>query len=378
VASFYDSIDHEVLSQEIVDMTGDTSLADAVAQALGELMLRGYGLPQGPNSSDVFATFLLARIDRSLLRRGIVAHRANDDFRIPASSRAQATRALLALESDLRDIGLSLNYMKSRAPSRKAYEKFLEEREAKLEELAPTLRITTVGSDEEYGFDPDTLQAEAATLDSIEFPPKETVEKHFADALRETGKTWSSISGIVIAHTLPLLGMLESEKPLGRLPHFIERHSSLVRYYWLYLRFLRDTTLEKTMVEKVARYLETSEFILPWTAGWLIDALARASVAVPPDELADIYERFSAVRMPWFVRGRTVLLLATHGEIASQEEIAEMYSEAPPPTKVDIAAAVTLAAPDWAGAFAKSIGAKQPLPRAVPGVLQGDDAHIRL
>ena len=72
-------------------------------------MGRGYGVPQGPQGSDLFANLYLNVVDRQLLRARIPFDRHVDDYLLRSSSLPDARRHLLTLEASLRGIGLILN-----------------------------------------------------------------------------------------------------------------------------------------------------------------------------------------------------------------------------------------------------------------------------
>jgi hypothetical protein len=154
VASFYEYVDHDLLGAEIIELTGDPDLATAITSTLSELLGRRFGLPQGPQGSDVFASVYLSRVDRLLLRAGVAIERFNDDYLLRAESVARARRNLAALERSLRDLGLILNHEKTQVLTADQYEEGLSAYGDLLEAAA----IATIELPPGYTFDPDAFE----------------------------------------------------------------------------------------------------------------------------------------------------------------------------------------------------------------------------
>lgn len=94
VANFYETIDHEKLNQDVVELTGDVLLAEAIQENLLSITGRAFGIPQGPRSSDALADLYLAGVDRELARSAIPFWRFNDDYLLTAQD-AREPEALL-------------------------------------------------------------------------------------------------------------------------------------------------------------------------------------------------------------------------------------------------------------------------------------------
>ena len=105
VASFYEYVDHDVLEQDVVELTGDVELALALRESLRDLMGRDIGIPQGPRASDLIADLYLSGTDRVVQRAGLDLQRFNDDFLFAAADRSDAERQLVRLEASLRGRG---------------------------------------------------------------------------------------------------------------------------------------------------------------------------------------------------------------------------------------------------------------------------------
>lgn len=172
VAAFYDGVDHGRLVQELVAQTGEGEVADAIANLLGALMGRRFGLPQVLYPSDLLSDVFIDVAERDLLRAGLAVTRYNDDFWIAAKTWPEAQEALAALSRAIRDLGLTLNEVKTFPLLRDRYEAWLnlpEERWAQINENVQ-LDLRDVGGYAEEADVPDNLPeqevqvAEAAVL----------------------------------------------------------------------------------------------------------------------------------------------------------------------------------------------------------------------
>ena len=207
VASFYEYVDHDVLEQDVVELTGDVELALALRESLRDLMGRDIGIPQGPRASDLIADLYLSGTDRVVQRAGLDLQRFNDDFLFAAADRSDAERQLVRLEASLRGRGLLLNHAKTRVVEKEQYQAWLTALDERLQGAA-----LTVASMNFYGFDPD----EFAEVDLGELS-REAVELAFAEALDDKEPDPYSINHRLIERALPLLAAGESPAPLDRL-----------------------------------------------------------------------------------------------------------------------------------------------------------------
>ena len=267
VASFYEYIDHDVLANEIVELTGDSRLAVAVKEVMSEIVGRSFGVPQGPRGSDIFASVYLSRVDRLMLRAGVIMRRFNDDYVIKAESIAQVRRELATLERSLRDLGLILNHEKTQVLSAEQYEKGLSAYQKLLEEAA----IETVELPPGYTFDPDAF----ADI-SLDIADEEIIEAAFDRALDDREHPFAARQRMIDT-ALPYLAAFQNLTPLTRMDASSSRGPRHVRNVNLYLRSLIGTEHEQAVVDTVVAVLKTQPLVLPWVQGWLVDVLARCT-----------------------------------------------------------------------------------------------------
>lgn len=235
VASFYEYVDHDLLANEIVELTGDPRLAEAINSTLSDLLRRRFGLPQGPQGSDVFATVYLSRVDRLLLRAGVAVERFNDDYLLKAESVARARRDLAALERSLRDLGLILNHEKTQVLTADQYEDGL----SAYQELLEAAAIDTVELPPGYTFDPEAFEDI-----SLENADEETIEAAFERALDDEEHPFPARQRMIDT-ALPYLAAFENLKPLERIDVLVETWPAHIRNVNLYMRHLIGTEHER-------------------------------------------------------------------------------------------------------------------------------------
>jgi len=115
IASFYDSVDHELLRAlieerwlqddlilDLLDSCLRTWTANDAAQTFGR------GLPQGYDASDFLACVFLYPVDQSMISKGYKYVRYVDDMRITAPTRDRANRSLIELDMALKNAALIL------------------------------------------------------------------------------------------------------------------------------------------------------------------------------------------------------------------------------------------------------------------------------
>ncbi len=135
IAGFYESIDHALLRQSILDATGWVDISSAIAAFLSELMGKQRGLPQGLTASDVLATLYLATVDAELAGNGLAYTRHGDDVRIGARSYGAALAASHDFEIAVRHKQMFANDSKLRVRLRNKYAMELREIDMTLEKL---------------------------------------------------------------------------------------------------------------------------------------------------------------------------------------------------------------------------------------------------
>lgn len=100
VTAFYDSIDHSILEDKIVKLTGENKVANALKLFLDRIMCSNKGLPQGILGSDTLATLYLQSVDAAMLRTGFSYWRHGDDIRMSVESMSLARESIATVEAE--------------------------------------------------------------------------------------------------------------------------------------------------------------------------------------------------------------------------------------------------------------------------------------
>jgi hypothetical protein len=359
VASFYEYVDHQTLTQEVLELTADVDLTDALRETLGELLGRDYGLPQGPRGSDVLADLYLGRIMRGLVRRGWSPYRLRDEFLIPVPDQAAGRYALLDLERHLHAVGLSCSPEKTDVLDRAAYVAGVTQLEERLREAV----VEQLTDSDSYAFDPDALEESLKEVDWGDLEP-DHLEELF-EGLFEDPDESASIANHVIAETLPVLAATDSVAPLDRLSELIDTYPQMTREISFYLRLLGNGEHAARAVGEVEALLLGDMFLYPWTTGWLFDVLARTAEPLSGPLRERLEHELITMDLPWFALGRAVIALARDGAMPRQMLIDELFGAGTDSARADITAAVRAAAPAWQSEFDSSIGPDEPLLRAI-------------
>jgi hypothetical protein len=120
IADFYPRVYHHRLDNALAEVAGGSDLRWRILQLLGRWSNgASYGLPVGGPAARLLSELVLNRTDRLLQLKGRRFHRYADDYRLYATSKEDAHRALAELsELLLRNEGLALSKHKTRLMTR--------------------------------------------------------------------------------------------------------------------------------------------------------------------------------------------------------------------------------------------------------------------
>ncbi len=127
ITAFYDSIDHSILEDTIVQIIGEGDIAKCISNFLSTIMDSNRGVPQGLLPSDTLATLFLQSLDSAMLRSGFNYWRHGDDIRMSADNISLARKSIAIAEVELRKIGLVLNSSKCTIKKTEQYDAHLQE-----------------------------------------------------------------------------------------------------------------------------------------------------------------------------------------------------------------------------------------------------------
>jgi hypothetical protein len=363
VASFYEYVDHDILANELLDLTGEHAAVAAIADLLGTLYPRRVGLPQGPSSVGFLADVYLSIVDRKLIRSDYSVTRYTDDYRIPTATWWQAQIAQLKLETHLRDIGLIINIGKTTTPKVDGYA--ARERYAAPPWNAQLITVLTAAAERQLAG--ISLEADA---DADEYPgtspllpdeldPSATlrsaVESDFL-AQMDASPFWGTPDNVSrsrrIKACLPLMARLGSTIALDHAPFLLARYPHLTMELANYMRAFAVGDNAALVVTFIARLVEDDATLFQWQNGWLLHALIPNETRLPPSLIAYVLDQVGKANSPWFVRGRAAIVLATENELPAGAEYARWMDIAPDAVKPDFVAALTIN-PDTSGTDAR-------------------------
>ncbi|MDR6438752.1 hypothetical protein J2790_003919 [Paenarthrobacter nicotinovorans] len=337
IAAFYEYVDHEILADELLVQTMDSSAVTALRDLLCEMFPRKSGLPQAMQPSHRLSDVYIERLERQLARKGFVVHRYVDDFRIIANSQSSAHDAIEYAVDMARDIGLVLaeGKTKLRPKSRVVHEieeinlAFGEFRSQAEEELR-AIETEHMGYDDTpFIDDDDSIEPDEDDVDFVSLSrviedwsrgekPMRGVHAHFGPGalkrLRSAAERVNDDWLIAIVEREPIR--------LYETISYLRRRSEMVQN-WSTLKRLSDLPRQS-----------------PWAKLWMI-ALAEQLEPGETDQqeqfmswvkplLGDRHETVRA-EAAWFLSRRKAITL---------DELTDLYMQASDVTRAGIAACV--------------------------------------
>jgi hypothetical protein len=158
LASFYETVSHEILMRVIAPRGGSHGLTDPARDWLAAWTspspsgTYSHGIPQGPVASDILAECILLPIDEEMSRRFRYV-RYVDDIRLFGRSEDDLKVAMVSLDRMCRELGLiphvdklgtsrltSLREVRALSPTVDAYQRSFPTREMKVNEFGAELR----------------------------------------------------------------------------------------------------------------------------------------------------------------------------------------------------------------------------------------------
>jgi hypothetical protein len=110
ISAYYEHVDLSILRSDLLAAGAETEVVDRLLRLLNAwAQVPGRGIPQGHSASNILGKLYLNSVDSSLRAAGYSHCRYVDDYRLFASDKVEAARALTELIRLLRVRGLSLN-----------------------------------------------------------------------------------------------------------------------------------------------------------------------------------------------------------------------------------------------------------------------------
>jgi RNA-directed DNA polymerase len=354
IAAFYQFIDYDLLTRELIAHTGDSSNVDTLVELLTNVTGRRFGIPQQSAPSDVLAEAYIDVLERRLIRANVSVFRYSDDFRITAASWSDALAAVDLLEREARRLGLALNDSKTVIRKRDTYSTSVARREQIRNEIAEEAELDLTGIDFDSPYGPTIIE-----------PDQDDVRMH---AFLKILQRWrvNSDDG---AHQHALVQLLPTAlSNLGLSPgtdkEIVETCMGILR-------------TEQSLTPSVAQYLErvasanepvvlaaldgllaTNPYLTPWQASWLAPALSQmpalASGSAGVQRAAWLRSVWDDGRAPEPVRAAIAPTLARH-KIATVEELLNAYDVMSETSRPALAAALGTTGLDPTSARARAL-----------------------
>jgi hypothetical protein len=389
VTGFYESIDHAVLQDILVRLTGRVDVVGALIDLLGQVMGAPRGLPQGISTSDVLATAYLSGVDAEMLRNGFDYRRHGDDVRIAVASHDDGRRAIHLLERQLRSVRLLINTDKSRVLHRDTYNaqlgavettrkgvhgRILKERKEALSDAADD-DIERLVEEADLGVETlwalfyhrtMSLEELAEQLSTHLQPDQVTVAVgSFAEAMSRIPGSGPGSLGEDEFH-----GLISSSMTIllaKKLPDAIEYAPTLVSQFpdktELVATYLSGLAASyPQLVEAAVVEVLNSGYLTGWQQAWLMTVLRRVAESTKVTHFGSAVD--VAVELAqdedasWLARAEAVRLLAQIHRL-DHRLLLRVWNRAPAAIRADLtAAAAVVAGADgevWAEAFCDSM-----------------------
>lgn len=373
ITGFYECIDHEVLRDTLMDITGRRSVVNALIEFLGRVMGAARGIPQGLSASDPLSTAYLVPLDASMARECLDYYRHGDDIRISAQSLGEARRALYVFELELRRRGLLANNPKLIILPATSYSAALEEGTRTTEETKKALLETRISELEDSDKVQEVLD-EAGRDDlgwaffyagSISFEdlvkeladhltPSDTevAENVFLETITSTSRALSPEAFHQrVSSSLVRLAAGKSAAAISHASSLIARYPEKTEIVAGYLAALDDAHGPR-IVSGITKSLTDGRFHTDWEKAWLLGVLARFAGALQSHDL-DLARRIATDEdETTLCRVAALKLLALRGE-SDHLLVRRLWNLAPVAFHPDLVAAAYYArnTQPWCNAF---------------------------
>lgn len=382
ITAFYDSIDHSILEDKIVQLIGEDTIAECISKFLSAIMDSRKGLPQGLLPSDTLATLYLQTLDSAMLRSGFNYWRHGDDIRMSAKNISLARKSIAIAEIELRKIGLVLNSSKCTIKKTAFYEK----------DLLEISKVYELIKDELYQDNVDDVCADSDALEKVmddaelDNQMKWDLFYHgsisIEDVILEIGEHLQpkDIDVAVKLFTKTMIGIPDGETPLpndqfhvqikksmlklaaGKSDIAIKQCSSLIAKFpdktelvCNYLIALSSLSTEEVTLQ-IEDIINSELFLTSWQTAWVYRVLINCTEHITEKTKNNIIANCNNQHVHWLERVEGFKVLAKSGKL-SIDQINQCWEIAPLAYKPDLIAAAVYLSPtsDKANRFLEGI-----------------------
>jgi hypothetical protein len=313
ITAFYDYVDHEVLSNELLNRTGDYEAVNCLVDLLTKTLGRKYGLPQLLGPSDDLAEVYVDVVQRDMTRRGWPTWHYNDDFRVAVKNFSDAKAAIEDLASCARSVGLSLNDLKTTTPSFIRY-------------------VEQYGPSEYDDADSDWVDPRwAVSVIQSSYTRRESLGKTNGEGINLSEPTLDDVRNLRSA--LTALAKNAQETSVGALGGLTDLVSFVPALTPSVLRYLQAVALvDRTGALRAVDDIRDKTSLSAWQRVWLMRCMddLRASLALTPESATDFLDWVSTHRDSKFrplVRAEAAYVLAGAGRLTCDELVHALDEE---------------------------------------------------
>ncbi|MDP2097941.1 MAG: RNA-directed DNA polymerase [Methylobacter sp.] len=341
VTAFYDSIDHSVLEDKIVEIIGEDTFARAISSFLTNVMGSNRGVPQGILASDTLATLYLQSVDSAMLRSGFNYWRHGDDIRMSAENISLARQAIAIAEIELRKLGLVLNSSKCVIQRTEHYDTHLQKTSKVYDLIKKQLYEKKV---EDVSSDSDVLQdfmSEAKLDDQMKWDLFYHESISIEDVIEEIREHLQP-DELEIAKALfeeTMVGIPDGENPLPKDQFHVQIKKSMLRLAAgksdiavdkcssLIAKFPDKTELvcnylislssicPQDVALQVEDVINSDLFLTAWQKAWIYRVLGECSDRISDNTKATIFKNCSDQYAHWLERVEGFKVLSKIGAL---------------------------------------------------------------
>lgn len=366
VTAFYDSIDHSILEDKIVQIIGEKDVARCICRFLTTVMNSIKGIPQGLLPSDTLATLYLQSVDAAMLRSGFNYWRHGDDIRMSAENISHARQSIAIAEVELRKIGLVLNSSKCIIQKTEHYDAHLVETSKVYELIKSELYRYNVSEVSKNSTALEEKMDEAALDDQMKWD----LFYHESISLEEVIKEISEhlqpgeleVAAKLFSETM--VGLPDGECPLpkdqfhvqikksmlrlaaGKLDIAIEHCASLIAKFpdktELICNYLISlSSSPKEVALQVEDIINSDLFLTAWQKAWIYRVMFECSDSLIDETKSRIGENCRDQHAHWLERLEGFKILAKTGELPF-DLIAQSWELVPLAFRPDLIASAVL------------------------------------
>ena len=381
IAGFYECIDHEILRDALIDMTGRREMVNALIEFLRRVMKDRRGLPQGLAPSDPIATAYLSSIDYEMARTGIDYFRHGDDVRFSTDADWKARKAIYEFEQALRKRRLLTNSSKSFVIQSDTYRGTLDERNAIVDETRKALLEARIAKLEKGDSEEITHLLEktdkkelvwavfyhnsvsfddliTSLENEIEADDIEVASDVFESAMKQSPGSPDGLSKESFHHRITLslvrLAAVRNPSALPMLPTLLKDSPEKTELTVQYLLALGDDHAEAVIT--VIREAMTRRFVTDWELAWLLRGFGRYFHALQAEDLSFAAEVATREDLAPICRVEALKVLGMKGSL-EDTVIKRLWNLLPPCYRPDLVGAVyyCLDHAEWCDSFLAAV-----------------------